>query len=444
MRAIADKAVVLAACVALAAAPHSHGGAIAALLASVALSGLSHTLPARAAQWLPLPGLLLGFFFASVLPSVPLLAYDVARHAAPTTRLRAANGAAGGTSANQAAAGTGALVGAVALVAVIARWLMAALRQDAGGAEPAAPDLTTGWEALGGQSPSMVAVVAASALAALLAWRTSQAEATLEQVYSVRDALQAKLVSLHQINARLQEAQEFETRAGVLAERTRIAREMHDGVGHSLTGLLFRVKALEVIHRERPELVEQLAELGGGLDQAMSAMRASVHALADDAEDLPTALNLLAGRCGIARVSVDCSVGERVPARVSRCFVAVTREALTNALRHGRATSAAVNASEFPGFWRLHVSNDGVLPGPEELAVLNGEPGRPAPLALPAGGGASALTNRGGAQQLPSPHPGMGLRNMRDRVESLGGNLRIETGGGFSVVAMIPKEEACE
>ncbi|WP_371173851.1 sensor histidine kinase [Buchananella felis] len=432
MRVLADKAAALMAGVALIllSTPGGNGPARTIwLLAAVALSGMAHSFPARAAAWAPGALLLAAVFTPSALPSLPLVGYDVARAALlPPAAVsgRVADFAQAAPWLRRAA-----LLGPVA---VLAKWFLAGMRAPGAASWPA-------W---------LAAVAAAWALAVSLAWRTAEAERAAAQAYQVRDLLHAKLLSLRQTNARLQEAQEFETRAGVLAERTRIARDMHDGVGHSLTGLLFRVKALEVIHREQPELVGQLAELGGGLDQALSAMRASVHALADDAEDLPTSLNLLASRCGIAHVSVDCGVEKGMPARVSRCFVAVTREALTNALRHGRATSAVVRVSELPGFWRLQVSNDGTLPGAGTLAALTGALGQPGRRALAASGGAAGANDvglaaeRAAAFELAELNVGMGLRSMRDRVESLGGNLRIEVGRRFSVVAMIPKEEACE
>jgi len=128
------------------------------------------------------------------------------------------------------------------------------------------------------------------------------------------------------------------------AERTRIAREIHDGVGHLLTRLLLQVKALQVVHREEPGVVADLTTLDSGLDEALDSMRRSVHALSDDGEELATSLNLLGSRCGIDSVSVDCSTEAEPPAVVARCVVAVVREALTNA-----ASYAGVSIPILPG-----------------------------------------------------------------------------------------------
>ena len=139
-------------------------------------------------------------------------------------------------------------------------------------------------------------------------------------------------------------------------------------------------------------------------------MRRSVHALSDEGEELATSLNLLGLRCGIATVSVDCSTDTEPPAAVARCVVAVVREALTNAARHGKARSARVAVTDYPAFWQVTVDNDGVVPDEDEPAV----------------------DGRGGS--------GLGLRSMTERVEALGGRVRITLRPRFTVFATIPKD----
>jgi len=257
----------------------------------------------------------------------------------------------------------------------------------------------------------VLASAVAVALAALLGARTAQAEASLADLHRVRDDLQEKVRALSVSRARLLSAQDSASRAAVLDERTRIAREIHDGVGHQLTRLLFQVRALEVVHRDDPGLVGELGAVGAGVGQALDAMRSSVHALSDDAEDLATGLHVLAVRGPVEDVSVRCEVGQDLPAEVSRCLVAVVREALTNAARHGRARQARVSVAEYPGFWRAVVTNDG----------------------LPA---ESAAADDGGVVE------GMGLRSMRERVEALGGTLWVSGAPRFRVQATVPRPNA--
>lgn len=239
--------------------------------------------------------------------------------------------------------------------------------------------------------------------AILLAAGTVREERVRALLHQVRDDLSGKLRALQVAHAELAEAGEDRARNVVLAERTRIARDIHDGVGHDLTRLLYRTKALELT---QPQAAAELRELGAGLTASLDAVRRSVHALSDSGEELGAALHTLAMGCGL-EVSVDCPLLEEPPARVTRCLVAVVKEALTNAARHGNATSAAVRIADYPAFWQITVDNDGA---------------------------ALAEDWSGAAAE------GLGLRSMGDRVEALGGTLRFDPAPTFRVFATIPKE----
>lgn len=249
-------------------------------------------------------------------------------------------------------------------------------------------------------------LLAIAVLAEALSWRCGQELALGEKLHETQDDLSDKVLALRGKMQELEDARVSETQAAALAERTRIAREIHDSVGHMLTRLVLEVEALKVVHRDDAAATGELEELSGGLNEALSSMRTSVHALDDSAHDLGTELNRLGRESGIAEVAVDCRIEELPPREVFRCFVAVTREALTNAARHARAGRASVHVAELPGIWQLRIVNDGAVP--EEASGLEEQ--------------------------------GMGLRSMRERVKSLGGTFVVTADGKqFSVFASIPR-----
>ena len=166
-------------------------------------------------------------------------------------------------------------------------------------------------------------------------------------------------------------------------------------------------------------LDKELAEIEATLNTALDSMRKSVHALSDEGEDMPTALNAVALHCGVSDVRVNCTLDDAVPPAVSRCIVAVAKEALTNAAKHGQAQRAWVTVVEYPSFWRLTVENDGTLPSGDETSGETGE---------------SSLTH------LLDQERGLGLRSMQDRVESLGGMRDFLKTPRFTVFATFPKE----
>ena len=208
-------------------------------------------------------------------------------------------------------------------------------------------------------------------------------------------------------NRRLMSEQDQQVHLATLAERNRIAREIHDNVGHLLTRSILQIEAFEVIHGDDPEVQADFHEVGNTVREALDVTRASVHAMADDAVDLALELQRLAHESKIEQVNLSCEADD-VPVKVTRCFVAVCREALTNAARHAQARHANILVAEFPGLWQLLVTNDGSIP------------------------------HSATEQQLSSD--GMGIRSMRERVEALGGTFRISCERGkFSVFASIPR-----
>ena len=369
MKVLADKGVLLCGCLLLVLlVGQVKTAAVIWLIAAVTIAGLSMSTDQR--QWgiaVPAAYLLVGALLTDSVTGAPLVVYVLARLGALTTRR----------------ARMTAVAACIPFVAAVA----ARVRD----------------------TPVLALALVFCALAALLALRTVQEEAARRSLHVVRDDLREKVLTLQDTNAQLLQAQDYELRAAALAERTRIAREIHDGVGHLLTRLLLQVKALQVVHREEPGVVADLTTLDGGLDEALDSMRRSVHALSDDGEELATSLNMLGSRCGIESVRVDCSTEAEPPAVVARCVVAVVREALTNAARHGGARSARVAVTDYPAFWQVTVDNDGIVPA-------EGEP---------------AAAGRGGS--------GLGLRSMTERVEALGGRVRITPRPRFTVFVTIPK-----
>ena len=372
VKVLVDKGVILCGCVLLALlAGEVDAVAVIWLLLAVATSGLS--MATDRWRWVvavPAGYLLLGTLATASVAGAPLAVHDLARIAALGTRRQRVVAA----------------IGCAPFLVFVA------------GRVPGTPVL------------ALVPVICA--LAALLALRTTEEETTRARLHAMRDDLREKVLALQDVNARLLRAQDHELRAAALSERTRIAREIHDGVGHVLTRLLLRVKALQVTHRDEPGVVADLATLDSDLGEALDSMRRSVHALSEEGEELATSLNLLGSRCGIAKVDVDCSTQTEPPPAVARCVVAVVREALTNAARHGRAASARVAVTDYPAFWQVTVDNDGVVPPRDEPLVD--------------GGG----------------NTGLGLRSMTERVEALGGRVRITPRPRFTVFATIPRDAA--
>lgn len=263
-----------------------------------------------------------------------------------------------------------------------------------------------------GELQPMDVTLAASlcTISAILSWRTGILLSQEKELHALRDSLQEKIDLLSHKNSELIDASDQMAKTATLAERARIAREIHDNVGHLLTRSFLQVKALQVVHGDDGKIIDELAQVEGSLQEALDTMRSSVHALHDDSIDLAAELERLAATSGVKDVDVRYEVDNQVPAPIATCIISVVREALTNVIRHSDATSASVRVTEHPAIWQVIVTDEGRAVGG------------------------------------PAIGEGLGLASMRERVEGLGGTFRVTPGKptvtdriGFSVFASIPK-----
>ena len=259
-------------------------------------------------------------------------------------------------------------------------------------------------------SPLMAAAVCALIPPALvLRVRRNEYEA-LEQAHRhLQDSNREAQERLRRHNRELMDQQEIERHTATLAERNRIAREIHDSVGHQLSSALLQIGALQVgarngHHEDKgASLNAGLATLKETLAEAMNRIRESVHDLRDESVDLHAQLRTLAEQFTFCPLRLDDGWGEEVEMAVKTMTIAICQEALTNIMKHSDATAAAITLREHPAFRQLIISDNGLV-------------------------------------KTYHMEDGMGLSSMETRVRALGGQFRISIESGFEIFISIPKE----
>lgn len=246
-------------------------------------------------------------------------------------------------------------------------------------------------------------------VAAALSWRTGKTLSAQQRNLTLADDLRERELALKEKNRELLDAQDYEVRLATLSERARIAREIHDNVGHLLTRATVQTEAIRVMHAGEP-VESEVAGVAETLHETLGEIRSSVHDLRDDSCDLSVQIRAIAERaCRGTAVEPTMHIeAEKASEPVASCLAAVAREAISNTLRHAHATRMRVELIEHPGLWRLTVSDDGT-PSPADT----------------------------------KPNSGMGLASMEERIRSLGGTFRAGPGrqGGWIVFASVPKEQ---
>jgi signal transduction histidine kinase len=209
------------------------------------------------------------------------------------------------------------------------------------------------------------------------------------------EALDAAHEELRQAHAELQEASALSMRYAALTERARLAREMHDGLGHQLTSLIVQLQALQVMLANEPERASD--EVQAILRVAREAMAEIRHAASEWREDEsglgPVALQGLvsqtAARSRLALAFRTHGAISEWPVEMSVALYRILQEALTNIMRHAHATSATVTLEERDRRVILTVTDDGDYTA------------------------SAGLT------------PGFGLRGVMERSEALGGSCAL-------------------
>jgi signal transduction histidine kinase len=207
----------------------------------------------------------------------------------------------------------------------------------------------------------------------------------------------------------LRETREAQARAAAMAERGRLAREMHDVLAHSLSALTLQLEGARLLARNRgadPEVaaaVERAHRLAvGGLDESRRAIAALRGHDLPGPERLPALAEAFAGADGVACRFQSAGAARALPAEARLAIYRTAQEALTNVRKHARAARVELRLDYEPAGTTLVVEDHGQWPA----------------------------TNGGG---------GYGLTGMRERAELLGGRFdAAPTADGFRVELWLP------
>ena len=218
---------------------------------------------------------------------------------------------------------------------------------------------------------------------------------------------------LSELALELEQRNEADARAAVGAERTRIARELHDVVAHAVSVIVVQAQAADrVLEGEHASARESLQAIESTARTALVEMRRLLEMLRADDGDADLApqpglehLDVLVKQVREAGLDVDLRVeGERrpLPAGVDLSAFRIVQEALTNTLKHAGPAHALVTVRYGSGEIEVEIVDDGTTDGPA---------GR-----------------------------GHGLLGMRERAAVVGGRVETgpRTGSGYSVRASLP------
>lgn len=221
----------------------------------------------------------------------------------------------------------------------------------------------------------------------------------------------------------------------LVAERERVARDVHDVLGHSLTVITMKSQLAQRLVDADPQAAKsELAQIQSMTRESLAEIRATVAGLrvARLGDELVNAREALADAGIEADVPTDAEI---VDPRHRLVLAWVVREAVTNVVRHSGATCCTVTLAPHG----LVVADDGVGPGMAGSVAAAGADGStdgtaggdtnlPATEARPGIGAAGSTDEQRPTEPTTSPpevRNGHGIRGARERVQAAGGSLTV-------------------
>jgi two-component system, NarL family, sensor histidine kinase DesK len=207
----------------------------------------------------------------------------------------------------------------------------------------------------------------------------------------------------NRMNRRLRKANDEIEHLAKVAERERIARDLHDVLGHTLSVITLKSElAGKLIDRDPQRAGKEIREVEEISRQALSEVRDAIRGYRSKG----LVAELAQAKCTLETAGVavrcDASTTMKLPALQESVLTMAVREAVTNVVRHAQARTCTLRLEQRNGSCHLEIQDDG----------------------------------RGGFQ-----NEGNGLRGMRERVEMLGGTLICDSQAGTKLAITVPVKE---
>jgi len=237
---------------------------------------------------------------------------------------------------------------------------------------------------------------------ALIATLITLWEETLSDHVKTVDGLRKSLYHSERKHHNIIEEQNETTRIAVLTERDRIAQQLHDDLGHELTAGLLSLKAHHTLLKNNRQDENTLSEALKRIENATSQLKNTVH----NTKPLETyGLSTFEQHIHRCKLDIEYHKSGQITQLNPHLWPVLNqtlKEALTNILKHAHATHVRVELHKTDHVIRLTIENDGLV-------------------------------------KPVTKHHGMGLTYMRNRIETLGGSLSIQTTRQrFTLITLIP------
>lgn len=240
-------------------------------------------------------------------------------------------------------------------------------------------------------------------VATYLALRTRYDLMFLTKSIHVRNQLELDRLHLRQQHLQLEKEQLRNIELATLEERTRIAHQLHDSIGHLISSSILQLEALQIISQEAV-VQERLTVLSELMQSGMTDIRHSLHNLYDESFDLHARITQTCQPLESLDFHITYSIDSALDLSFKVNILSMIQELVANYQKHSNATSIKLVIMEQPKFVSISYHDNGTF--------------------------------------VKSDFNGIGLLSMQDTAKKYGGNLTLNTEKGFGVHIILMKGES--
>lgn len=196
-------------------------------------------------------------------------------------------------------------------------------------------------------------------LSLYFAHTTNTLETVVLDYRFMRDSLKEDTLFLKKYNEQIILDREKNIHIAVLTERNRIAREIHDSIGHAISSSILQVKALKILGDK--SLEDPLIQLQNTLNNGMEDIRSSLQGLRDESFDLENKIHTLIQEVPNIHVEFLYNIQEDLDYNLKFDILSIIKEAITNTVKHSDAQYLKINLISQPKFYSIIIEDNGTL-----------------------------------------------------------------------------------
>jgi len=253
-----------------------------------------------------------------------------------------------------------------------------------------------------------VAPLALIGLCGILAYTQQLSYKEQQQLMNSLDNERRLRYELEQTKLKLMRSSKEIASITEVKERNRIARDIHDSVGHSIAGILIQLQAAHKLHiKDQSRSMEMVSKSIVGLAASIELLRDTVHNIKPRENLGSEYVRNIVDNFSFCPVQLKLNGDfNSIPINHLEVIIANIKESLTNASRYSAATGMEITIDINEQYSRLYVKDNGV--------------------------GCTVVKE------------GLGLSGMKERVRNLGGTVSIIADNGFLIVCLIPRQKKGE